>query len=180
LHCAETTWHAVDLFSRVGLKIKLEKSVIIPSQTIEFLGFVLDSVQMTVALTTRKREKIKSLCLSFSRPGRLFTICQVASFIGTLVSAFPGVEFGPLHHRHLTADKEYHLTLNSHDFDAEMSLRLALVKFCGGQQIHHIVPNVILHTDASSVGWGAKSDEGTQTAGIRSQANLQVKPELYR
>ena len=112
VHCAETTLHAVDLFSRLGLKINPEKSVIVPSQTIEFLGFVIDSVRMTVTLTARKMEKIKSLCLSFLRPGKLFTIRQVASFIGKLVSAFPGVEFGPLHYRHLTADKEYHLTLN--------------------------------------------------------------------
>ncbi len=91
LHCAETTLHVVDLFSILGLKIIPEKSVIVPSQTIEFLGFVIDSVRMTVTLTARKMEKIKSLCLSFLRPGKLFTIRQVASFIGKLVSAFPDV-----------------------------------------------------------------------------------------
>ena len=178
VHCAETTLHAVDLFSRLGLKINPEKSVIVPSQTIEFLGFVIDSVRMTVTLTARKMGKIKSLCLSFLRPGKLFTIRQVASFIGKLVSAFPGVEFGPLHYRHLTADKEYHLTLNSHNFDAEMSLSQASLTevqwwsdniLLSYKHIRHPAPNVVIHTDASSVGWGARIDEATQTAGIWSQ-----------
>ena len=102
----------------------------------------------------------------------------MASFIGKLVSAFPGVEFGPLHYRHLTADKEYHLTLNSHNFDAEMSLSQASLTevqwwsdniLLSYKHIRHPAPNVVIHTDASSVGWGAKIDEATQTAGIWSQ-----------
>ena len=61
---------------------------------------------MTVYLTPRKRDKISSFCLTFLSPGKRFTIRQVASFIGKLVSAFPVVEFGPLHYRYLLADKD--------------------------------------------------------------------------
>ena len=109
--CAEATLHAVQLITRLGF-VNSEKSVLRPSQSIEFLGFIIDSVTMSVYLAPRKRDKINSLCLSFLSPGQQFTIRQVASFIGKLVSAFPGVEFGPLHYRQLLADKdEYHLML---------------------------------------------------------------------
>ncbi len=37
------------------------------------------------------------------------------------------------------------------------------------KHIRHPAPNVVIHTDASSVGWGARIDEATQTAGIWSQ-----------
>lgn len=53
-------------------------------------------------------------------PGRQFTVREVASFIGTLVSSFPGVEFGPLHYRHIEADKELNLNLNEGNFSYDI------------------------------------------------------------
>ena len=109
--CAEATLHAVQLITRLGFNVDSEKSVLRPSQSIEFLGFIIDSVTISVYLAPRKRDKISSLCLSFLSPRQQFTIRQVASFIGKLVSAFPGVEFGPLHYRQLLADKDEYLWL---------------------------------------------------------------------
>ena len=106
LECEEATLHAVQLFISLGFKIHHEKSVVIPTQVLEFLGFILNSILMTVTLTNKKGDKILQLCQRFSHPNRQFTIPEVASFIGTLVSSFPGVEFGPLHYRHIEADKE--------------------------------------------------------------------------
>ena len=134
---------------------------------------------MTVYLTPRKRDKIRSLCLSFLSPGKQFTIRQVASFIGKLVSAFPGVEFGPLHYRHLLADKDNNLRLSSGNLDAKMSLSapsLLEVQWWADniktavKQITCSTPEVVLHTDASGVGWGATIAGGAATAGIWSQS----------
>ena len=36
---------------------------------------------------------------------KIMTIREVALLIGTLVSTFPGVQFGPLHYRTLERDK---------------------------------------------------------------------------
>ncbi|CAB3991521.1 Hypothetical predicted protein, partial [Paramuricea clavata] len=77
---------------------------------------------MTVTLTPDKKAKLIRLCQKFLRPNTLFTIRQVASLIGSLVSSFPGVEFGPLHYRHIEADKDYYLRMHQGNFDAEMSL----------------------------------------------------------
>ena len=106
LESEEATLRAVQLFINLGFKIHPEKSAVIPTQVLEFPGFTLNSILMTVTLTDKKADKILQLCQKFSNPGKKFTIREVVSFIGTLVSSFPGVEFGPLHYRHIEADKE--------------------------------------------------------------------------
>ena len=62
------------------------------------------------------------MCQKFLQPNKLCTIRQVASLIGSLVSSFPGVDFGPLHYHALEADKDYHLNMHQGNFDALMSL----------------------------------------------------------
>ena len=51
---------------------------------------------MRVATTKVKVDNILPLCRSFLA-NKFFSFRHVASFIGTLVSTFPGVELGPLH-----------------------------------------------------------------------------------
>ena len=106
LECEGATLHAVRLFISLGFKIHPEKSVVIPTQVLEFLGFTFNSILMTVTLTEKKAEKNLQLCQKFSYPGRQFTIREIASSVESLVSSFPVVEFGPLHYRHIEADKE--------------------------------------------------------------------------
>ena len=123
LECEEaSTLHAVQLFISLGFKIHPEKSIVVPTQVLDFLGFTLNSVLMTVFLTDKKADEILQLCQKFSKPGRQFTVREVAFFIGPLVSSFPGVEFGPLHCRHIEADKELNLNLNKGNFDSHMTL----------------------------------------------------------
>ena len=47
------------LFTGLEFVINVEKSCFIPAQQINFLGFVLDSVSMTIALTEDKKAKVK-------------------------------------------------------------------------------------------------------------------------
>ena len=178
--CAEATLHAVQLLTRLGFNVNSAKSVLRPSQYVELLRFIIDSVTMTVYLTPGKRDKISSLCPSFLSPGKQFTIRQVASFTGKTVSAFPGVEFGPLHYRHLLADQDNNLRLSSGNFDAKMSLSppsLLDVRWWADnintavKQITRSTPEVVLHTDASGVGGGATIAGGAATAGIWSQSD---------
>jgi len=77
---------------------------------------------MIVTLTSKKVDKILQLCQKFSHPNKQFIIPEVASFLGTLVSSFPGVQFGPLHYRQVEVDKERDLKLNQGNFDALMTL----------------------------------------------------------
>ena len=177
--CELATLRAVQLIISLGFKVHPEKSVIIPTQTLEFLGFVLNSIRMIVTLTSKKADKILQLCEKFSHPNKQFSIREVASFLGTLVSSFPGVQFGPLHYRQIEVDKERNLKLNQGNFDALMSLSSdSLGEVCwwfsniqsASKKIHQPSPDVVIYTDASKTGWGAQIEQGINTCGIWSKS----------
>ena len=177
--CEEATLRAIQLFVSLGFKIHPEKSVIIPTQVLEFLGFILNSILMLVTLTNKKAVKILQLCQTFSLPNKRFTIREVASFLGTLVSSFPGVEFGPLHYRHIEVDKEANLKLNQGNFDSFMTLSHDSLEeihwwsaniLTASRRIFHSSPDVVVYTDASQMGWGAHIKPGNNTSGIWSKS----------
>lgn len=82
--CQEATLHAVQLFIKLGFVVHPTKSVFQPTQSLEFLAFVLDSILMRVAISKVKVDYILALCRSFL-VNRSFTIRHVASLIGTLL-----------------------------------------------------------------------------------------------
>ena len=72
------------------------ESVLKPVQLLNiFLGFVLDSVNMTVTLTQEKIQRIRESCKKMMELIEL-SIQKLANFIGLLMSSFPGV----LYHDH--------------------------------------------------------------------------------
>ena len=87
------------LFNKLGFHIHPVKSVFIPSQKLTFLGFVLDSIAMTVTPTAEKVQWILSVCATLLKT-QMPTIKQVAEVIGILVCNFIGAQYGPLHYRH--------------------------------------------------------------------------------
>ena len=74
------------LFTSLGFYINVAKSVTVPTQELEHLGFVLNSVTMTVYLTKQKIDNLIGKCkhmLMISSP----TIRSVAELIGVMVSS---------------------------------------------------------------------------------------------
>ena len=71
------------------------KSVLQPTQILIFLGFVRNSVNMTVNLTPEKINRINDKCFELLSEVNM-TIHDLAEVIGLLVSSFPGVLYGPL------------------------------------------------------------------------------------
>ena len=59
--CIANIIAAITLFENLGLVKHPEKSVIVPQQRLVFLGFIIESVLMTVSLTQDKITKIKTL-----------------------------------------------------------------------------------------------------------------------
>ena len=119
--CYSSLEEAVLLFLQLGFHVHPEKSVLLPSQSLTFLGFNLNSVSMTVTLTREKRDQLESLCTE-AMNGENLSIRFVAKVIGKVVSALPGVEFGRLHYCNLERDKIYALSANQGDYDALMQL----------------------------------------------------------
>ena len=75
-----------------------EKSVLIPTQEMEFLGFLLNSINMTIQLRPIKAERVWLACQSLLDKSQM-TIREVAQVIGLMVSSFPAFQFGELYYR---------------------------------------------------------------------------------
>ena len=85
---------SVCMFISLGFIVHPTKSVLIPTQKLIFLGFVLDSVLMRIYLTPEKSRKVISVCSELYH-SKYFTIREVSSVIGYIISSFPGVTQGP-------------------------------------------------------------------------------------
>ena len=178
--CYSSLEEAVLLFLLLGFHVHPEKSVLIPSQSLTFLGFNLNSVSMTVTLTQEKRDQLESLCAE-AMNGENLSIRFVGKVTGKVVSALPGVEFGKLHYRNLERDKIYALSVNQGgDYDALMQLspvaKEELKWWCDNvrhvyRRIQHATYSHSFQVDASDSGWGiaCTTDESLQSHGIWSQ-----------
>ena len=56
IDCKTNIEQTIFLLRSLGFVIHHNKSVLRPTQQIEFLGFVLNSIDMTIALTKHKRD----------------------------------------------------------------------------------------------------------------------------
>ena len=155
----DTIW----LLDKVGFVIPPEKSVLLPTQIITFLGFVLNSILMQVSLTSERILKLRHACenlLATLSP----SIRMVAQVLGLMTASFPGVMYGPLHHKFLEMDKTHAVKLHKQNFDKTMGLsKEAIIDLkwwvtnlpAAYNLINHGDPQVTMTTDASLLGWGA-------------------------
>ena len=119
--CEQNVYSAIEVFHKLGFVIHPEKSVIIPCQRIIFLGFIINSVDMTVTLTPEKKENLKDLITDVLH-STYNTIRKIACLIGKIVSCFPASIFGPLYYRSIENDKTKALKVSYGDFESKMSL----------------------------------------------------------
>ena len=121
------------LFTSLGFFANFEKSNLIPSKQIEHLGFILNSTDMTVSLTSKKKISLLAKCrevINCKAP----SIRAVAELIGILVSSFTGVEFGHLHYRQLELEKVLALKRVAGDYEKQ--------KFNGGSSM--LIPSFVI------------------------------------
>ncbi len=166
--------------TELGFTIHPDKSVFIPTQEIEFLGFIINSESMTVTLPSNKKDEIQSLCqelISAHQP----SIRQVAAVIGKLVAALPAVKYGALYYRELEKEKIRALKQNHGHFDRKITLSNRAISdlqwWC--DNIHQAYQSIdkgktvmVIDTDASGLGWGA-SDTKTHIGGRWNQEELE-------
>ena len=80
------------LFQHLGFVINLKKSVLKPSQQIEFLGLKIDTHTMTLALTEEKMEKLILKCQNLlSHPQSQTTVLELTKLIGLMSSTTANV-----------------------------------------------------------------------------------------
>lgn len=165
--CIENRDKSIDLFNFLGLLINFEKSSLIPSQVIEYLGFIFDSRALTIVLPKRKVLHVESLIQKFiNNPNK--SIQDGSVLIGTLVSCCPAVAYSALYIRQLEYEKTQALVRSSGDYEG-----LFIVSEQSISDLNWWTANIVgaknpirydqflytLTTDASLSGWGAHTDK---------------------
>ena len=161
------------LFTALGFLINLPKSITEPTQSIEFLGFVIDSAQMTVTLPPHKVESIQK------EASQILTLETVqiktlGHLIGTLVATKPAIPLAPLHFRSLQDLKvqtlrchkaSYHTTVHlSQEAQRDLQWWATQLPTHCSNSIVKTEASVVIESDASKSGWGAIC-QGVSTGG---------------
>ena len=156
--------YVIGILDSLGLTISVSKCCLAPSRRIEFLGFNLDSVSMTVQLTEGKRQRIQEFGSQLVSEVTV-SIRRLSSFIGSVVAADHGVPRAPLKYKYLEVLKNRALVACKGNFDGSVTLDPKALGLVGWwvENVHRlsrliVVPQVgfELVTDAAtSLGWGA-------------------------
>ena len=90
LECMHNLEDRVALLQAFGFTIRPDKSQLIPTQKMTFLGFVIDSTKMTLKLTENKQNKIFTICEEVIK-SKVQSIRKIASLLGNIVASFEAV-----------------------------------------------------------------------------------------
>ena len=157
---------AIQTFEKCSFTINYKKSQLTPTHQLEFLGFVINSIDMTITLTDSKQQK---LCMTLRKvlrfPHRKITIKLLAQLIGQMIATLPACDEGFLHYRFLERFKI--LSLRSHgSWKAKVKLsRTCLAELswwyhtmntgCPSKSIVPTKFDTPFYSDASKLAWGA-------------------------
>lgn len=165
----------VEISGKAGFVVHPEKSVLTPTHEITYLGFILNSKNMTIRVTTERAQKIKINCLKVLNLKKL-SVRKLAKVIGLMVASFQGVKYGQLHYRMCDNHKNTALKEGKGDFRTSTTLSSGCKKDLkwwvdnidnASNPITKPNPDIIMETDASGIGWGAciQGDHGRKTGG---------------
>lgn len=155
------------MLGKLGLVVHPDKSTFIPTQVLTILGFVINSVAMTIHLTREKATCLQNICTELLENSST-SIREVASVVGKIVCSLPGVMHGALYYRHLEKDKSQALLRSKGNFDDLMSLSSQAkselhwwIQHVGNAYnvIKNPQPQHRITTDASLMGWGCPQEE---------------------
>lgn len=146
----------------LGFKLNNGKCEWEPSQLVEFLGFLVNSLSMRISLPENKVKKIQKECSTLLKR-RLVTARQLAQLIGTMTASIPAVAQAPLHYRALQRLHNRALIGNNYncevkvDKDSQQDLLwwINQLQCHNGRPLSNPVADAVITSDASMTGWGA-------------------------
>ena len=96
--------HMVQLFSQLfeslGLMVNHMKSILLPAQNLEFLGFSIDSQLMQISLPQKKMRKVQQDSNRLLAQQSV-SVRQIAQFVGKATATLQALPTAPLHYRAL-------------------------------------------------------------------------------
>ena len=161
--CRQNICDTTTLSQAAGFIVHPTKSVLTPTQCIVYLGFWLDSSNMTIQLTGSKGAEVKQACLRLMDSNNT-TIKFLAKVVELLVSSLPRVQYRQLFYRSCDIHKTRALKGSGGDFSAKTKLSQrckddlkwwvdnvkTTVKVIAMEK-----PSLVIKADASNSGWGA-------------------------
>lgn len=149
----------------LGLRVNVQKSKLIPSQSISYLGVLLDSTSMRAHLSQQRVETL-TLYIRRFRTGRFVLLREFQRLLGLMASAAPVCHLGLLHMRPLQIWLKDRVPMNMW---ASAFLRIQITHSCIsalrpwrdptlysiGAPLGQVASRIAVTTDASRSGWGA-------------------------
>lgn len=151
-----------DLLQSLGFLINIPKSNLTPSNKCKFLGFVFDSISMSIELPLEKRHKIINLVRRFKQ----IQSCRIRDFaemLGYLVSVCPAVNYSWLYTKRFEREKFLALRKQNGNYDSLMVISHKLAEDFNWWENNILTLNypinkfsfaVEIVSDASLTGWG--------------------------
>ena len=100
----EHTNLAITLLTTLGFVINEDKSVTSPTQELEFLGFLVNSMTMTLSLSPGKIKNIRKDCQRLVN-SRIVSVRNIARLLGKLSASIQAIFPAPLHYQYLLRAK---------------------------------------------------------------------------
>lgn len=155
---------ALDLLQALGFLINWEKSVKEPSKTMEYLGMVINSVQLSFALLASKVQDVKRMC-ERALSSEQVILRDVALILGNFTSAIPTIPFAQSHYRNM---QRFYIG-ESQKAPGNLNVRCCLspesrldlewwvvnLDKVNGKEFFPKIPDLEIYLDASMTGWGA-------------------------
>lgn len=109
----------IEHVTKLGFLINWEKSVLLPSQTQEFLGFVFNTKRMSISVPTQKLQKLMvRLKQVLNNPLQSRSCRWIASLLGKMTAMIPAIGKALLHLRYLQRDLARSLHKNHQNWEA--------------------------------------------------------------
>lgn len=179
--CLNNITKTVEIFDDLGFVVHPIKSVLTPVQKITYLGVEIDTVDMSLTITTERKSRLIEVCQKVVN-NRQNVIRDVAQVVGLLVSSFIAVPHGPLYYRTIEREKIMALRQNGNRWDkmmvlsdaANREIRWWIANTEGSKgKINIPDPDMIIKSDASLQAWGACCN-GIKTGGAWSHQETET------
>lgn len=174
--CMTNMEKIISLLQKLGFTVNREKSQLLPSKIVRYLGFMINSGNMLLSLPEEKKVSLSEKCAAVIKSKQI-TIRKLAELIGSLIAAVPATRYGLLYTRQLEIEKIAALANNNNNYSGKICIsNIAKNDLTWWIQVlpnsFRSIQNIVKHdremfTDASLLGWGAFC-EGVETKGTWS------------
>ena len=152
----------IDIFQEFGYTINWKKSILNLTHEIEFLGFILNSIKMTISLSDRKERSVRQAIGDLLKQVEP-SIREVSKVIGKILATMPANRFARRFTTRAMLLRDQALRDNNEDYDSPMFITEQVRQDLEDQKvaltgiscpIFESTPDVELFSDASKQGWG--------------------------